>query len=262
MILRVYQCRCRSVWCKKCAKTSPTNDRIRERLTEMDWKRVRHVVLTVKRSIHPAAAYDYIRTYKLIPQLIRDLDLTGQKWIWVLEFHRGGFPHWHLLVESDRGMIGKARIAEMWTLGLVWESYVKSDAHWGAIVGYHQSKGYLAGESKAHQLELPEWAMGRSRVRKFGGHVRNVPRGTIENDSPEKVLPQKDRRADVTYRDRFLECGNGSRISCSGQWAETPTDYVEAVRIAGSRLQTRGKGAFEGDSPAVIRTANRILSGE
>lgn len=226
---------------------------------EMDWRVTRHVVLTVDRGIHPAASYDCIRIHKSIPKLIAALQLAGQKWLWVLEFHRGGFAHWHLLIESDRGMIGKKRIENLWTWGLVWESYIRSGEHWRAIMGYHQSKGYLAGESKGHQLELPKWAMDRSRVRKFGGHVRNVPRGTIEKDSPERTIRPGGREADSTYAERAVTCGRGVRIACGGQWAEAAMDHADAVELAGSRLQTRGKGRFEGDRAAVVRTANSIV---
>lgn len=260
MILKVYKCSCRSPWCKKCAKGSPTNERIRARLKKMDWRQVRHVVLTVTRDRPPALMYDSIRLLKSIPLLIRSLHLSDQQWLWVLEFHRGGYPHWHLLIESPRGMIGKRAIEARWEWGLVWESYIRSEEHWGAIIGYHQAKGYLAGENKEHQLELPPWCMTRSRVRKFAGNANkdrdlpaNVPRGTSAY--------KKHREPDRTYAEKLRTCGRGVRVGCAGQWAEGVMDHAEAIRIAGSRLQSRGKGEFEGPAPAAIRAANRIIGG-
>lgn len=227
----------------------------------MDWTKVRHIVLTVDRSVPPAAAYDSIRGHKTIPRLVSDLELKGEQWLWVLEFHTGGFPHWHLLVESQRGMIGKRRIESAWAWGLVWESYIKSESHWQAISGYHKSKGYLAGESKGHQLELPEWAMDRARVRKFAGNHRERADDIAENRCEGGSVAVNRRDKAGTYRERIASCGQGVRLRCAGQWAASGMGAGEAAGIAGSRLQTRGKGVYEGESAAVCRTANRILKG-
>jgi hypothetical protein len=105
-------------------------------------------------------------------------------------------------------MIGKKVIESLWENGLVWESYIQSENHWKAIKGYHKSKGYLAGESKGHQLVLPDYLMDGNRVRKFGANFKTgdiVPRGTITKGPPRK---QKQK----SYRDRFRHCNTTSKM--------------------------------------------------
>lgn len=45
----------------------------------------------------------------------------GSKWAWKIEFHRSGWPHWHLLVGHTQKLTVEAmkRVAEMWGLGMV-----------------------------------------------------------------------------------------------------------------------------------------------
>ncbi|MBD3389282.1 MAG: hypothetical protein GF414_10385 [Candidatus Altiarchaeales archaeon] len=105
-------------------------------------------------------------------------------------------------------MISKRRIEAGWSRGLVWESYIHGEDHWGAICGYHQSRGYLAGENKKHQLELPDRLKGRSRVRKFGS---NVPRGTKR---PGGTRSGKPRKPAASYRER--ECDERSTVLVRG----------------------------------------------
>lgn len=217
----------------------------------MDWRTVRHIVLTVDRRTHPAGAYDAIRIYKTIPRLIRALKLSKQKWLWVLEFHADSYPHWHLLVESDRGMVGKRLIDSKWVWGHTWESYIQNRSHWQAIIGYHRGRGYLAGERKAHQLRLPDWLVGRSRVRKFGGHARNVSRGT-------PIPTGKKRAKSEPYRERFGACGEGSRIRIGCHWSTIDADAAIARGIADRYLGDTVGGSYEGDSEAIAYVMSQI----
>ena len=110
----------------------------------MNPKRVRHVILTVSRTWDPSSAYDTIMEEKTIPRLIGAV-APGEPWLWVLEFHLDGYPHWHVIVEHD-GMIGHRRIADRWSWGLCWESWIRNSRHWGGIVGYFGKGGYFGGD--------------------------------------------------------------------------------------------------------------------
>jgi hypothetical protein len=106
-------------------------------------------------------------------------------------------------------MLGKQRIARAWPYGIVWESYIKNAAHWKAIVGYHRKKGYLAGEQKAHQLELPDYLLKNTAVRKFGRP--NKGRRTKEPLVSRETIAKKTRRT-RSYEERFAECDTQTSI--------------------------------------------------
>lgn len=256
--MRAFPCTCGSCWCKNCAKYSRTHDRIHRRLDRFDWKVTRHIVLTVGRWSNPLHQYEVVMHEKLLPRLTRKIQADIGEWLWVLEFHRGGWPHWHLLIESPGGMIGKHEIQRLWGRGNCWESYIQNEQHWNAIRGYHKGKGYLAGEPKAHQLELPEYLMGRSRVRKFGGRSgrspvdrpTDVPRGTSQK-----------RRKSAPYRHRFAHCGEGSRIEIDGNWSFTSTDYELIRSMADRYLGDRVNGRWEGDPEDQVYALSQAKAG-
>ena len=214
---------------------------------------VRHVILTVGRDKNPAWYYEVIRYFKDIPRLAAQVE-GAKDWLWALEFHHGGWPHWHLIIEREqRGMITHAWIKESWKYGHVWESPIYGERHWRAIVGYHQSKGYLAGEKKAHQLELPPFLAGRSRVRKFGAKQRpsgdNVPRGTLVKTERAQARP---------YAERFQGCGEGSRINNNGRWQDSPADCAIITGLSEHYSGARVNGEFDldaEDASRVIRQA-------
>lgn len=223
--VEVFKCGCRSVWCPKCGKGSPTNKVIQERLSEFNWRLTRHVILTVNRERSAEESFRRVTDSKAIPRLVRSLKMSHCRWLWILEFHRGGFPHWHLLIESDRGMIGKKEIEGRWDHGLCWESYIQSPDHWGAIVGYHRKKGYLAGEKKGHQIVLPDFLISSSRVRKFACNFSPNKRRP-----PNPTLRPKKRSVSKSYAERFATCDTKCKICINESvWADIPGAYSEGI---------------------------------
>ena len=220
-VVKIQGCRCRSVWCRKCAAVSPSNDAIRARLEVLAWRDVRHVILTVGRSRDPGTEFAEVRESRAIARVMSVLGVD--RWIWVLEFHAGGWPHWHVIADTGGRMLGHAKIKESWGRGHVWESPIRSEAHWGAIVGYHRKKGYLAGESKAHQLELPEYLMAESRVRKFGASF------ALSCPWPKKAnLERGPRRARArSYRAMLGGCDTETKILVGSRVATVPVGLSE-----------------------------------
>jgi len=273
--INIYKCSCRSVWCKDCARNSPTNKTISERLRCLDYRKVRHVILTVDRQKTPAESFALIRQKKAVNRLLTRLNrLKGRvlgRYLWVLEFHRGGYPHWHLLVESEGGMIGKTAIESRWEHGLVWESYIKSESHWGAISGYHKKKGYLAGENKAHQLELPDYLIQSSRVRKFGANFKtkcstwnNHRMNDSKSNDDAQVKPTKARRKRTrSYEERFKSCDSFCKICVNNSiWFNVPLNYACTKEFISSRADQADYKTFHGDSSLVIDLADTMWMGE
>ncbi len=98
------KCSCGSSWCPVCSlrRWAPESAK---RLRKFDWERTRQVILTIdpnKEFETGQSAYEYMKEKKAIPQLIHNLKRTKGigivKWMWFLEWHRNGNPHWHLFI--------------------------------------------------------------------------------------------------------------------------------------------------------------------
>jgi len=175
--IQAYQCRCGSVWCPRCFRSRRV-PKISARLKNMNWESVRQIVLTLdpKKFDSPQQAHEYIASHKVIPQLIHNLKRTAgvtvKDWLWCMEWHNNGFPHWHLFVETEKtgraSMIGGENIRHYWTYGSVFESPIKNQRHWDNFTGYFQKTGYFE-KKKKHQMQLPAWAQKLNKsIRRTG----------------------------------------------------------------------------------------------
>lgn len=257
--LKVLSCLCRSPWCKKCAKSAPAAGTIRERLSALNWRATRQVVLTVKRDKPPEEYFSHIRKRKAIARLVKSMNLSNCRWLWVLEFHRGGFPHWHLFIETTpgkEGMIGKRFIQKRWKHGIVWETYAQSKDHWGAICGYHQKNGYFAAETKAHQLELPEYLLNETRVRKFASNFKSPEEILRKPKTPAKVPPTADvptiKRIQKVYKERLLECNTKAKVCKDGGWLEVPISGNRLRELAEEKLERINYKTYRGSNEDII----------
>ena len=96
---------CRSSWCPSCWRflKKPLVGRIRS----MNWRHVREVMVSVDRSIYENGeqAFDDITLRRGVGNLIKNLQRTDGvtilDWVCVTEWHEDGFPHWHILVETE-----------------------------------------------------------------------------------------------------------------------------------------------------------------
>lgn len=252
--IKVYSCLCRSPWCEHCSKFCTTSNTIRDRLATLQWDRVRQVVLTVSRETDASTIMEDIRKRRSIPKLIQSLGLGKRKWLWVLEFHADGYPHWHLFIENDRGragMIGKERIQSIWGYGHVWESYPKNAKHWGAITGYHRKAGYFAGETKKHQLTLPAYLMHQNRVRKFGANFKTAAeeKKVFKEESlkgksvPGTVRRKRDQKP---YQERLEGCNTTCKVKKGESWLTIDAPGSDVRNYAMERLETIDHSTFQG----------------
>jgi hypothetical protein len=204
VILR--KCSCGSVWCPTCFKRS-TAPKIAHRLQRMDSARVRQVVLTVNPLMFEdgEAAYHHLSRSKAIAQLIHNLQRTAGKgildWYWLIEWHRNGFPHWHVFIEVDTagkaGMIGGDSIRKYWHWGAVREAPINGQQHWQAITGYFGKHGYF-NKNKAHQARLPEWAKAyKTSIKRRSG--KRIPDETPKDPGKEQL---KKYRAEKKEREK------------------------------------------------------------
>lgn len=224
------KCACRSVWCPDCFIREGHSQRLTNRLRRLNWRSTRQVVLTVDPAMFKDGqeAHDHITKKHLIPDFVHNLGRTigvqVSDYVWVKEFYRSGFPHWHVFidvsVEGKAGMIGGDVIRHYWPWSKwVREEPIKSERHWNRLTGYFEKHGYF-NRNKAYQARLPEWALDEGRtIRRYGGKCDRsrtvgvdgvrVNRETGEviekkhhDERPESERPQRD-----AHRLRLKECG-------------------------------------------------------
>lgn len=185
IIVRGIKCKCGKSWCRVCSVKTVIK-RFYEYVQGWEWQRVRELVLTVDRDKfeNPEQAYTYLTKKKKIAGMIRNLERTQgivvADWCWLIEWHKDGFPHWHVFVLVDKagqkGQIGYKKILQYWEYGKIVEGYIHSQNHWEYLTGYFKKHGYFE-KKKAHQARLPEWARNRKEViRRFSrkGSKRSI----------------------------------------------------------------------------------------
>lgn len=168
---------CQSAWCPICFRRR-FHERVVSIFAPYNWRSTRHVILTVDPSLFssPVEAFNEIREKRLVAQFIRRLrrgvkEKQGSKWVqkiqpleilrwaWFLEWHKNGFPHYHVFIqvpqEGSAGMIGGDRLRDSWKLGkIVKELYFENENHFREMTGYYSNKGYFE-KGKKYQGELP-----------------------------------------------------------------------------------------------------------
>ncbi len=262
---------CGSVWCQQCFVRKSGSKRIANRLAQLDWRATRHVVLTVdlkKFNGSGQCAFEHLKEIGAINQFIHNLKRTAKieivDWVWILEWHSDGAPHWHLFIQTQKGKCGKIgneNLLKHWKYGLVFESYIKSKAHWGKFTSYFGDNGYFDPKSrcetkdKSHQLELPDWANSISyRIRKTGSMVKKEmeTNASIEGENKkidEKCIEENCNEAidqdPKTYYEILESCGQATmcqirRGNSYLVWAKLPIPYAEFKTYPGHYIENSG----------------------
>jgi len=238
--IRARKCRCNSVWCPSCSKLVWAKKTAMYMRT-FDWKRTREITLTIDPGQFKDGkeAYDYVRKNKLIPRLMRNIQRgkkirTGKywvyeyspvviiKWLTFCEWHKNGFPHWHIIVETAKcgrfSMIGQDMIHHYWPVAkIIHEDFIKSSKHWDKKVGYFGKHGYFQ-DDKEHQTRLPEWALDIPglRLRRSSQSNSKIQHSmadslSIEDGKKDLILDPATgelmKPEDITYKHRFKSCG-------------------------------------------------------
>jgi len=237
VIARKKSCHCS--WCDPCFIRFVV-PKIKERISKMDWRRVRFIMLSIDRELFPTGqeAYEFIHTHKSVREMIHNLKrvagIVVTDWFWFLEWHEDGFPHYHLLIETQggkTGMIGGELLRKYWGLGRVTESFIKGEKHWRTISGYFEKRGYFNKDDKSHQVRLPEWARSyTTKIRRYGAMQINQGKKRVEIKITPHVQSTMDRppcNKNKPY-DLILEsCGSEVIINIVCEAVELPAIKIE-----------------------------------
>jgi len=143
-----------------------------------------------------------------------------------LEWHRDGYPHWHLFVLVDkaghRGQIGFRKVLPYWEYGRVEEQNIHNQRHWDYLTGYFQKHGYFE-KTKGHQARLPEWARERKKVIKRFTR-KSITKNKIEKEDSVNAVAKKEFKEMVNFHslcDFFEKKGLEKFKKTEGQMLDT-----------------------------------------
>lgn len=206
------KCSCKSVWCPVCFR-SRFHDRIVEIFTPFEWQSTRHVILTVDPELYesPSAAVRDLRKKRMLGECIKRLrrgvkvkvgahwvwkykPIDVLRWAWFLEFHKSGFPHYHVFIQTPQkgsaGMIGGDFLRDSWKIAkIVKETYFRDEAHFREMTGYYANKGYFE-KGKEYQGRLPEDILNnvKEKIKRMGSSEKDYrdKRELMEEEIEEK----------------------------------------------------------------------------
>lgn len=216
---KVVACKCRSQFCKDCMPGIMV--RLREKLRPVveSWVNPQMLTLTISRDFQKSAvdAYEECQRLRKVSELVRSLERKGMvrkaRMFYAIEFHKDGWPHWHILLDSI--FIEYEYAKERWGLGHVWISNnrkFESKAH-----AVHYVTKYVG------KLEnnLPDWVLDyRGNIRRFSSSrgLFGITKRKKKGVDPDRIKKSRVRR---TPRERVKICGLNSclfTVSPDGKW--------------------------------------------
>ena len=192
--------KCRSQFCKRCMIGHAVRWREKLRPALKRWRDVSMITLSLDRDQFDSEldGYLHVGRKRLIAELVRKLDRRGlvysTEWCYSLEFHKSGWPHWHLLVDS--GFIDKHVIQRCWGHGNVWISRSRGFSNKDHAINY-ATKYVMKADAG-----FPDWALD------YTGNLRRFSTsrglcGTIKKRKARKTGKSRNRK---TARQRAKLC--------------------------------------------------------
>lgn len=201
------KCKCRSQFCPDCMPGLMVSMREKIRPALLKWKSVQMLTMTVSRDVAegPREAYEMIQAKRLVAETVRSFFKRGwlhsREFVYVIEFHKDGWPHWHCLV--DVKWVKHEDFKKRWKYGHVFLSPK------GKFENNSHAINYCTKYISKADNPFPDWVLDYSgNLRRF-----STSRGLTETkkkvrrekpDEPKRVRNRK------TPRERTASCGNDS----------------------------------------------------
>lgn len=206
---KILPCKCRSQFCLKCVPGIMVKLREKLRPVVESWSSPQMLTLTVARDFaeNGEVAYEECQRLRKVSELVRSLEKKGMirkgRMFYVIEFHRDGFPHWHLLVDSV--FVEYEYLKKRWGVGHVWISNntkFKSKSH-----AVHYVTKYVG----KIENELPDWVLDyRGNIRRFSAARGLFGITKRPKKKPSSAMCGRRKRVRKTPRDRTKVCGVNS----------------------------------------------------
>lgn len=164
-------------------------------------------------------------------------------WVWVLEFHKSGWPHWHIL--ADVSEVGRVDLVQAWHLwrdtwklgGLDLQAKKRFQDATHAVMYITK---YLTKPAESY----PEWFLAGCGRRMCQGSQRvgRLTRGRAVTD--EKDGDEVERREGRPLIDRMAECGEASLVVgryVNRRTGEERKDCLATVNVSRDELVGLGQ---------------------
>ena len=238
---------CKSTWCETCsrAKGLEVRNKLKFALTKPTalWESQRPVMLTLtfdqnreghaKQWESPKECFDYMRKQGMVSRLMRDLNRRGHvnegRYFWVLEFHKNGWPHIHVVVDSD--FIPVETVARSWNrlgpdghTGFVFVTKGR-DSKTGEFCSLEHAINYaIKYVTKRPRDGFPDWIYEHKGIFKRWGHSH----GLINDEAAKAKREEKAARLEAAKK--------------SGKYKEPerPLKYGRVAETVGGRVASCG----------------------
>lgn len=244
--------KCNARTCPHCGRRRgwETRQVLLEKATEGLFGEPYLLTLTIdpKRFGSPEEAHDAVTGGGFIPRLLRLMGI--RVWVWVLEFHKSGWPHWHILVDlSERGRLTPADMKRMWHL---WRD------RWG-VGGLDLQERKRLGTAdhaimyvtkyltKPPRHGFPAWFISGKR-RRMVQASRAVGalcfKGGRERQEPEEPSEDRPRRESRPLVERMAECEKYSHLllrEINEETGEERKEIIGEVPVSVWDLKQMGK---------------------
>lgn len=205
--LHLRPCNCNSVFCLKACKMRAYCkwvDKLKPAVAAFQSVMMLTLTIDPKRFDSPLHAWQTVGKRRWIAETVQKLArrryLFSDRWFYVLEFQKNGWPHWHLAVDSE--YIPHNVLQESWGYGFT--AFSKSTK---PETGDH-AVYYLLKYMKKNERQPPEWAM------RYEGRMRLIAtsRGLVPTEKRTKSKQSKRKRKSKTIEQRTDGCGQATKL--------------------------------------------------
>lgn len=237
------RCNCRT--CPECGRRLGRKTReileSPDRLALFPFPVMLTLTIDPKKFASPEAAHETVTDGGYIRRLLRLLGITT--WVWVLEFHKSGWPHWHILVDlSERGRLTPADLRRCWHLwrdkwGLGGLDVQERDGFASPTHAVRYVTKYL---TKYPRHGYPAWFLKGSR-RRVCQASRKVGRLTAGESKPDDRddKPTTTRADSRPIVDRMAECGQAVSVireRADQATGEVVREYLGEIPVSRAEL--------------------------
>jgi hypothetical protein len=170
------------------------------------WSSVLMLTLTVdpRGFATPEEAWRYVGKKRAIAVLLRTLKrqgkLVGPEWFSALEFHRSGWPHWH--VATHASFIAKIDLDRAWSLGHTWVSRTRE------FMTPDHAVHYVTKYVMKPEVGPPGWVLASTaKIHKF-----STSRGLLPRPKRERSEGDGSTRKRRTIGARLADCGQSVNV--------------------------------------------------
>jgi hypothetical protein len=246
--------RCKDWFCPHCCNVQ--GPKLRARLIDVvsTWKRPFMLTFTIDPDLFdgPEQAYKHVTSKRAISRVMKELRrfMNTLAWFCVIEWQENGWPHWHVLIDSDFVPIDAVRKAWFRFVPMSKRHLVRPSIGSLGIVRFSCPEGFKSAKHaglyaskylvKFPEKGFPDWVMkARYRIRRyatsrgFSGELTH--RTLLDPDREEKSVQRR------THEARIKDCCCTCSVYAVREETSQQTGEVKRIRHFLGRIACHGR---------------------